>query len=534
MIESRFEIAALAVSPPGHAPDDRRQPQHDQDVADVLAALAHGPSVPTGRPTPTRRTAPRAPSWPGRGASWTSARCAGRSRRSGRRAPPRARRARPRRPRSASRGPCARLTAFFDGPAGFGAGGGAGLAAARAVGLRRLGQLRPLGPHAHVLGPAADVGPQRPVLDGDRARADGVQQRAVVRDEQHASPGSAAARPRAPRATPRSRWLVGSSSTSTLAPDATRHASDSRRRSPPESPDTGFSAPSPPNRNWPSSDRASLGLRPVARWQASSTLPVSCSSSACWESRPILTLWPRRSLPASSSRAPASTFSSVVLPVPLAPTSDTCSPRSSQNSAPSSSTRSPIATRPSSISKITRPERSGGLKAKPSPLPSCGSRDRRSILSSFFWRACAWRARVPARKRSTKRVSRSISASCFSIARPSASSRCAFSLRQACQVPAKKRAAAALELEHRGADRLQEPAVVRDEDDGGVDVLQVALEPLQRLDVEVVGRLVEQQQVGIARQRARQRRARELAAGERGQVALQVARRGSRGRAASR
>ncbi len=131
---------------------------------------------------------------------------------------------------------------------------------------------------------------------------------------------------------------------------------------------------------------------------------------------------------------------SVVLPAPLGPINETCSPRSSHRSKCSSSVRSPIVSLPSSTSKITRPDRSGGLNAKPRPLPSRGSRSIFWILSSFFTRAWAWRARVPARKRSTNRSSRAISASCFSIARPSASSRDACSLRQACQVPLKKRA----------------------------------------------------------------------------------------------
>ena len=63
---------------------------------------------------------------------------------------------------------------------------------------------------------------------------------------------------------------------------------------------------------------------------------------------------------------------------------------------------------------------------------------------------------------------------------------------------------------------------MRDQDDGGVERLQVGLEPLQRRDVEVVGRLVEQQQVGVAGQRAGQRGARELATGEGPEVAVQV------------
>jgi hypothetical protein len=73
---------------------------------------------------------------------------------------------------------------------------------------------------------------------------------------------------------------------------------------------------------------------------------------------------------------------------------------------------------------------------------------------------------------------------------------------------------AALELEHRRPDRLEEPAVVRDEDDGRVDRRQLLLEPLHRLHVEVVRRLVEEEQVGAARERARERGARQLAAGE--------------------
>ena len=241
----------------------------------------------------------------------------------------------------------------------------------------------------------------------------------------------------------RSRWLVGSSSTSTLAPECTRIASDSRRRSPPESPSSGFSAASPLNRKRPSSARASLGLSPVERWAASSTVraPLAPSSSACWESSPTLTLCPRRSLPAASSCSPVSVWISVVLPVPLGPISETCSPRSSHSSKSSSSVRSPIFSVPSSTSKITRPERSGGLKAKPSALAVARVALDLVHLVELLLRATAPAcARVPARKRATKRSSRAISASCFSIARPSASSRAACSLRQACQVPLKKRA----------------------------------------------------------------------------------------------
>ena len=54
-----------------------------------------------------------------------------------------------------------------------------------------------------------------------------------------------------------------------------------------------------------------------------------------------------------------------------------------------------------------------------------------------------------------------------------------------------------------------------DEDHRRVDRAQELLEPFERLDVEVVRRLVEEQQVGLRCEGAGQRGARELAAGER-------------------
>ena len=52
-----------------------------------------------------------------------------------------------------------------------------------------------------------------------------------------------------------------------------------------------------------------------------------------------------------------------------------------------------------------------------------------------------------------------------------------------------------LRLDHLSADAVEELAVVRDEDEGELGRLlaQVALEPLHRVEVHVVGRLVEQQ-----------------------------------------
>jgi len=67
--------------------------------------------------------------------------------------------------------------------------------------------------------------------------------------------------------------------------------------------------------------------------------------------------------------APASVSIRVVLPAPLAPTSDTCSPRSSHISASWSNSLPPAARSTSSSSKTTRPLRSGGLKREFEPGP---------------------------------------------------------------------------------------------------------------------------------------------------------------------
>ena len=88
-------------------------------------------------------------------------------------------------------------------------------------------------------------------------------------------------------------------------------------------------------------------------------------------------------------------------------------------------------------------------------------------------------------------------------------------------------ALAAVELEDPAGHVVEEVAVVGDGDDGAVVVAQGALEPRDRLGVEVVGGLVEQQQVGLRQQQAAQRHAALLAAGEGGD--LGVARREAQG-----
>ena len=79
-----------------------------------------------------------------------------------------------------------------------------------------------------------------------------------------------------------------------------------------------------------------------------------------------------------------------------------------------------------------------------------------------------------------------------------------------------------LELEHRRANRLEEPAVVGHEDHGRVEVGQVLLEPLEGRDVEVVRGLVQEEQVRVSGQGPGERCARELAARERREPAIEL------------
>ena len=81
---------------------------------------------------------------------------------------------------------------------------------------------------------------------------------------------------------------------------------------------------------------------------------------------------------------------------------------------------------------------------------------------------------------------------------------------------------AAVELQHAGRQRLQEPPVVGHEHDRRAEVADGALQPLDRAEVEVVGGLVQQQHVRLRHQGAGERRPRQLAAREAGQRPRQV------------
>src|SRR6185312_2711854 len=79
---------------------------------------------------------------------------------------------------------------------------------------------------------------------------------------------------------------------------------------------------------------------------------------------------------------------------------------------------------------------------------------------------------------------------------------------------------AAVQLEDPGGHVVQEVPVVGDGDDGAGVLGQVLLQPLHALRVQVVGRLVEQQQVGRLEQQLAQRDPAALTTGELGDVGV--------------
>ena len=89
-------------------------------------------------------------------------------------------------------------------------------------------------------------------------------------------------------------------------------------------------------------------------------------------------------------------------------------------------------------------------------------------------------------------------------------------------------AGAAVELEDPAGDVVEEVAVVGDGDDRARVLVQVVLEPGHALGVEVVGRLVEQQQVGALEQHPAERHAAALAARELGRRRRRPAAAGAR------
>ena len=129
----------------------------------------------------------------------------------------------------------------------------------------------------------------------------------------------------------------------------------------------------------------------------------------------------------------------------------------------------------------------------------------------------AWRARGDMRIHSSSRVQRALAGGRLLLLALEA---LALLVEPGGVVALEGDAAAAVELEDPAGDVVEEVAVVGDGDDRARVLLQMPFEPGDRLGVEVVGGLVEQQQVGLLQQQPAEGDAAPLAAGEGGDVGV--------------
>ena len=188
----------------------------------------------------------------------------------------------------------------------------------------------------------------------------------------------------------RSRWLVGSSSTSRLAPLAIRSANDALVRSPGDkvpAPRWTCSAPRP---NLASKVRASAIASPVAAMNASSNDSSPTNADRACSISPTITLAPSELVPASGTIRPSSNAINVVLPLPFGPTRATRSPtRRSRSTGPSRN--DPRSTTAPRTMATTSPLRPGLGIVNRSSHASCGS-STASNRSAAFWVRAAFPA----------------------------------------------------------------------------------------------------------------------------------------------
>ena len=149
--------------------------------------------------------------------------------------------------------------------------------------------------------------------------------------------------------------------------------------------------------------------------------------------------------------------------------------------------------------------------------PAVPARSRRARRSSRS--ACSARTRPSLRVRRALIPLRIQVSSCASFLSNSArclasASSSPFAARRTCRSRSPSRQPPAVEFDDPGGQLAEEDAVVRDEQQRPAVAEQELLEPADGVDVEVVRRLVEQQDVGLADQRLGQQRAALHAAGE--------------------
>ena len=332
----------------------------------------------------------------------------------------------------------------------------------------------------------------------------------------------------------RSRWFVGSSRTRKFAPDATTTASASRRRSPPESTATGFSCASQPEKRKRPSRFCASG-----RAQAGHRLDALEHRAALVELRLVLREVRRHDAVAEPHRS-ARGLAGVRAASPAA---SSCRCRSARparrarRARPRTRRRPAAASRPRAQRQSLRlddvaaaPRRVEELEPEPPRPPRQQRRrlrrSRALLLQPPDLRQLRLRL-LGLRLLVAEAVDEALEPRDVGVVARHRLGRVEHPRRLLAPpdvpLPGEVRRAPGVQLQDGGRRRLEEPAVVRDQDHGRVEPDQRPLEPLEPLDVEVVRRLVEQEQVRVACERARERRARQLTAGEGVQPPVELA-----------
>ena len=226
------------------------------------------------------------------------------------------------------------------------------------------------------------------------------------------------------------------------------------------------------------------------------------------------TVWPRSTRPDDGSSSPASRLTSVVLPDPLTPTSATRSPGPE---APGRAAQQHLLAerhaRPRSRSSTLSPSRGGGEAQQ---LDRVARRrlvgDQR--VGGLDAELRLGRARRRAAAQPGELLAQQLLAARPRSRRPGAGARRARARTRRSRPRTGGRRASATSHVARD-DGVEEPPVVGDDHERPAPRGEVAREPVDALDVEVVRGLVEEEQLGMAEQELRERDAPPLAARQR-------------------
>ena len=330
----------------------------------------------------------------------------------------------------------------------------------------------------------------------------------------------------------KSRWLVGSSSSSRSASEATIAAIAARARWPGLSRSIGRWTASASRPKWASRVRPRDSSTPGPAWRRNhgSSGPVAARSCGRCGSRRTLVV--TSTSPAVGCSVPRSRLRSVVLPAPLAPETATRSPPWSVRST-FSSTRAPAprraATRRPLSAAASRRSR-GGAASRGSSTPRvelalqavlARLRLLRDLLgvALLLVGAQAARAALAAAGVVVGVGDVGLEAPAPLVLRldellePGAAARALGAVGGVAALVGLEGAAGG-ELVDAVDDGVEEAAVVRDHEQRAVEAGEELLQPREAVGVEVVGRLVEEQHLRVLEQRRRQQRARLLAARE--------------------